>query len=144
MKEGQLIEVALAEVRWADDAQWALYGDWDLSQIAEEEAENLRQQVISGALNINDLRAGVAWANALDREAFEQYGSDLRTGDQVAERTARRLMHLAGRSALNGLRNSRLRTLAQVELGQYSGGMPGMGKLETHDFTVRDEANLVQ
>lgn len=140
MTESRLAEVALTDVRWEDDARWAIHGDWDLDTIAEEEAEKLRAQVVTGELALEDLRAGVAWANALDREAVAVYGSDLNLGAQQAERTARRLMHIAGRSALKGVRNERLRASAHAA-HHTNVRMPGMGGLETHDM---NDSDLVQ
>ena len=140
MTKRRLTEIALMDARWEDDARWAVHGNWDLHMIAEEEAAKLRTQIVNRELNLKELRAGVAWANALDRESVEVYGSDLSIGEQKAERAARRLMHIAGRSALDGVRNERLRSL--VHVANRSGGqMPGMGGLETND---RKDTDLVQ
>lgn len=114
----KLTEVGLSDVRWAEEACWAVYGDWDLAEVAEEEADQLRRQVLMGAISIDELRAGVTWVNALDKEAVEMYGSDLTQGEQRAERTARRLMHMAGRAALEDLKNNRRRLIAQVACKQ--------------------------
>lgn len=137
MEEVRLIEVGLADKRWNDDALWAVYGAWDLKEVAEEEAEVLRNQVLEGEITVAELRAGVTWANALDRESVEAYGADLNQGGQKAERTARRLMHLAGRSALNSLKSRNARTIRVSQIYM----MLGMAKLETHDMKDR---NLVQ
>ncbi len=132
----RLVEVGLEDGRWtAEDAHWALNGDWDLSEVAQDEAEKLKCQVMSGAITIDELRGGVRWANALDQEAVEIYGSDLGCGEQVAERVARRLMHFAGRSALRSLRNKRLRVL-EVAATYSAGRFPRIGNLEMHD--IRD------
>lgn len=110
----QLIEVALTDTRWADDARWAIHNDWNLVDIANEEAARLIEGVAQGSLAIGDLRAGVVWANALDREAVELYEADLMAGEQRAERVARRLMHMAGRMALNAVKSRERRLIAQV------------------------------
>jgi hypothetical protein len=128
----KLVEVGLEDRRWAEDAYWALHGEWDLTEIAQEEASNLQGQVLSGAITIDELRGGVRWANALEKEAVEMYGADLSIGDQIQERVARRLMHLAGATALKGLRSRRLRTIATARVSTER-RMPGMGNLETHD-----------
>jgi len=140
MSDRELIEVGLSDDRWADDARWAVYGQWDLVEIAEEGSRVLREQVLNGAITVQDLRDGVKWANALDREAVELYGSDLTSGGQQQERVARRLMHMTGRAALHNLRNQRLRTVATATR-TATRQLFGMGKLETHDI---DDRNLVQ
>lgn len=118
MNGKKLNEVGLSNVRLAEDASWALYGGWDLAEIVEVEADRLKYQVRSGEISINELRAGVIWANALDKEAVESHGADLTHGDQRKERTVRRLMHSAGRSALEDLKNKRRRIIAQVACKQ--------------------------
>ena len=100
--------------------------------MAQDEAEKLKCQVMSGAITIDELRGGVCWANALEKEAVEMYCADLSIGDQIQERVARRLMHLAGATALKGLRSRRLRTIATARVSTER-RMPGMGNLETHD-----------
>ncbi|MFO0970836.1 MAG: hypothetical protein U0520_00585 [Candidatus Saccharimonadales bacterium] len=129
----RLVEVGLEDGRWtAEDAYWALNEGWDLSEMAQDEAEKLKCQVMSGAITIDELRGGVRWANALEKEAVEMYCADLSIGDQIQERVARRLMHLAGATALKGLRSRRLRTIATARVSTQR-RMPGMGNLETHD-----------
>lgn len=135
--DNYLIEVAQKDQKWSHDAEWAVAGNWDMNVIAEEEAWRLQQEVIKGEISLKELRLGVVWANALDREAVEVYGSDLKQGEQAVERFARRHMHLAGRLALTRLRNARLRT-AHIA---HQSTMSGMGGLGSHD--IRDR-NLVQ
>lgn len=115
MGRNELTEVGLADAHWAEEAAWAIQGGWELTLAAENDALRLRGHVLAGVITLDQLRGGVAWANALDQEAVERYGADLSVGEQQAERVARRMMHLAGRSALNGLKNNRLRTIAAVE-----------------------------
>jgi hypothetical protein len=135
--EKRLADVASQDERWVYDAEWAAAADWDMNVIAEDEAVRLRRQVLEGQISLSELRAGVVWANALDREACELYGADFRSGAQVAERVARRHMHLAGRLALRDLKSSRLRIIHTVGIRRR----PVVGATETHD--IRDR-NLVQ
>lgn len=141
MSDRKLIEVGLADERWSEDAHWAVNNQWNFVEATEQDAELLRDQVLNGEITIQELRQGVVWANALDQEAVEMYGADLTFGEQQQERAARRLMHMAGRNALSGLRNARLRSVAYASRVATNQHFVGMGKFETHD--IRDR-NLVQ
>lgn len=137
MKDEQLLEVGLADERWADYARQVISGERTISEAVEEEANGLRYFALNGLLSIADLRQGLMWANNFDREAVEQYGADLNQGKQQEERTARRIMHLATREALDSLKTTTRRTVAQVTLKGLA--MPhGMGRLETHDMRDKD------
>lgn len=118
MDNEKLTVIGLTKSQWAEDAIGVVNENWDFARIVEEEAVRIQQQVLRGLLTIDDLRACVCWANALDKEAVEAYGADLTKGDQQAERTARRMMHLAGRTALEGLKSSRKRLIAHVACKQ--------------------------
>lgn len=114
MNNEKLVEVCLTDKRWVNDVYGIVNEGWDLVGIAEEEAERLRLQVLYGGITIDELRAGVAWVNALDKESVELYGADVMQGDQRAERIARRLMHLSARSAYKDLKTNRKRQIARV------------------------------
>lgn len=118
MERKFLQEVAVAEYRWAEAAYGIITDNWEMEGVVREEAELIRTQVLRGSVSLDELRAGVAWANALDRESIETYGAGLPEGAQAVERTARRVMHLAGRSALNGLKSRNRRLIAHVACNQ--------------------------
>lgn len=134
----KLTEVAATDSRYQEEAHGVVFESWDMDCIIEESAQTLRAQLLNGHITVDELRLGVIWANALDKEAVELYGSDFTTGEERVERAARRIMHLAGRGALMDFRNKRVRTttVAHAHVGKC-----GMGVLETHD--IRDR-NLVQ
>lgn len=138
MTQHYLTEVATADARWSEEAQWAIAGQWDLDEAAQSSAEELRAAVLHGHLALSELRAGVAWVNALDKEAGERYGFDLRHGAQLHERTARRLMHLAGRQALRSLASRRQRDQLFATTHTRARVVIGMGSLETHDIRNQD------
>ena len=98
--ERQLVEVAIQTFRWADAAEDVVSWGGRLSLEIDEAAHDLAQSVVKGVVGVGDLRAGVVWANALDYEAVELHGADLTGGLQLHERVARRIMHGAGRNAL--------------------------------------------
>ena len=118
MNNEKLTNVGLTESQWVEDATGVVNDNWDFARIVEEEAARIQRQVLRDLLTVDDLRALVCWANALDKEAVEAYGADLTQGDQQAERTARRMMHLAGRAALESLKSSRKRLIAHVACKQ--------------------------
>lgn len=102
-KRTSLEEVASTEFRWRESAEGILNDNWEMKSIIADHAEDLQRSFLRGFYNIQELRGGVVWANALDREAVELYGSDLAGGDQLKERVARRIMHHSGRLALSTL-----------------------------------------
>lgn len=118
MEHKLLQEVAVAEYRWAEAAHGIISDNWEIEEVVREEAELIRDQVVKGSVSMDELRGGVTWANALDRESIEKYGAGLPEGAQAVERTARRVMHLAGRSALNSLKNRNRRLIAHVACNQ--------------------------
>lgn len=79
-----------------------LANDWELEAQAEEYGMSLARQVTQGSLAAGDLRAGVCWANALDREVVALSSTSAETLGQAdhLEATARRIAHHAGRYAL--------------------------------------------
>jgi hypothetical protein len=111
-----LEEFALSDSRWDEAARGVVDLQWELSEQVEIETELLARNVLSGAVKVGELRGGVLWASALDREAVEVYGSDLAEGAQQYERTARRIMHHSGRMALAALKTSRKLSDARVRL----------------------------
>lgn len=77
-------------------------------------ADTWSQSVLGGNLAPQDLRAGLAWLRALDAEACVMYGSDLGNGAQVAERYARRVLHHAGKLAVDNVGTADARFLYQI------------------------------
>lgn len=87
--------------RWSGAAERVLANQAQMSEEVVEQVECFSRALKLGTLAVDELREGVRWANALDAEAVASYGSDTLTGEAQLERTARRVMHLAGRTALN-------------------------------------------
>lgn len=96
--------------------------------------------VLYGDITVHELRGGVRWANALDREAT-QYADTF----SAVEQTARRITHHAGRMALGHVKTEsrRVRWLA---LTAWASTMAQRQVLEEHDETIRAQhiKNLVQ
>lgn len=93
--------------QWQEAATGILTEGWDMESEIELHTQRLVGLVLSNTVSVGELRGGVTWASALDREAVHMYGSDTREGECTYERTARRIMHLAGRGALNQVKNYR-------------------------------------
>lgn len=103
--------VALLEQRWRESAVGVMTDGWDIEEESQYLAKVLVSSVMRGVVTVDELRGGVAWVNALDAEASTRQSADITEGDYRWERTARRLMHQAGRLALDDLKNKRKRTI---------------------------------
>ncbi len=103
--------VALLEQCWRESAVGVMTDGWNIEEEGQYLAKILVSRVVRGAETIDELRGGVAWASALDAEGSSRQSSDLTEGDYRWERIARRLMHQAGRLALDDLKNKRRRTI---------------------------------
>ncbi len=119
-EDSKIEEWSISIEQWRESARGVLTDDWDLQSEVELHADQLVSQVYRGVMTIRQLRAGVIWANALDSEATERQGSDLAQGDFVFERTARRIMHHAGRTALEQVKNQQKRTALTATYGKSS------------------------
>ncbi len=107
MEKQQLEIVAAAEYRWREAAEGVIWDKWDIQAEIYDAANVLLNQVVRSVVTVSDLRAGVAWASALDAEAVKLHGSDLESSDQRLERVARRIMHHSGRTALESVKSRR-------------------------------------
>ena len=103
--------VALLEQCWRESAVGVMTDGWNIEEEEQYLSKILVSRVVRGAVTVDELRGGVAWASALDAEASSRQSSDLTEGDYRWERIARRLMHQAGRLALDDLKNKRRRTI---------------------------------
>lgn len=102
---------------WRESARGVITEGWEIEEVSEVLADELASKVTKKELKVDQLRQGVIWANALEEEAQNSYGSDLSSGDYRFERTARRIMHHAGRMALEQVKNRRKRTILSVRRG---------------------------
>src|SRR5690606_10815646 len=109
---GELIEIASVGTNWGEVAREIVSANWLLHDQVCIEAGRLVGLVLSGSVSTEELRGGVAWACALDKESVAIYGSDITEGSQRLERTARRLMHQSGREALSAVGSRRRREMA--------------------------------
>ncbi|GEM_PF-3016710 len=121
-----LTEVAVQYERWREAAEGVVNLGWETHDIVEEEAAHLTRAVICGHIAVADLRHGVQYASALDVEAVKRYGSDITTGEERVERTARRIMHHSGRTALSAVKTSSKRVTMQVK---YTSHKQGYGRI---------------
>ncbi|HLC91475.1 MAG TPA: hypothetical protein VJC09_00305 [Candidatus Saccharimonadales bacterium] len=110
----------------------------DLEEEAERQGKTLTEKLIAGEVSIADLRRGISWVNALDKEVVETIDSpieELGHQDRL-EATARRLAHSSGKAALHEVRSeSNLRQMRLMR-HQVNSGMPGMGSPEKHDHLI--------
>lgn len=109
--------------RWSAASKRIVKDESKIQEEVERNAVLLGQELGAGVFAMDDLRKGVRWANALDAEAVRLHGSDTSVGDeQQFERTARRVMHLAGRAALNEANRAwQLQTNSNVGRNQRRG-----------------------
>lgn len=93
----------LVKQGWHDAAKDLIAWEWSLASEAELHGKVLSDGVVAGQLSVEDLRGGVVWANAHDREATMVLGAcaadAIHVDDQI-EATARRLAHHSGKWAL--------------------------------------------
>ncbi len=97
---------------WQNASAVIQAGEWTIEEWVQFNADRLIDRVLAGECSLNDLRGGVAWANALDLESVSM-GVDLHADDEDGkEALSRRLVHHAGRLALNSLKSHRKRNNA--------------------------------
>lgn len=119
MKQATKIhEWAVNQEYYGESARAILTADWSFDHEVEVFSQELIGQVLDKSLTVSDLRAGVIWANALDAEAVEAYGPDATTGEAAHERMARRLIHHAGRTALEAVGTESKRIILSVRRRQ--------------------------
>lgn len=116
----ELVEWAILHEPWRESARGVLTDGWDMRDIIELHADELVGQVCRGSVTIKQLRAGVKWANALDEEVVKHQDVELINGKYVFEFTARRIMHHAGRMALEQVKSQSKRTVLTVTRGKSS------------------------
>ncbi len=111
---------AVSSQVWRESARGVMTDGWDTQETIEFLANYLINQVMTTKISLNELRAGVAWASALDAEATEKQSASLNEGDYRFERTARRIMHHAGRTALEKVKNRHKRLVLQIGYSKKS------------------------
>ena len=141
MTEQREIQHELSGTEWGAYAREYLEVDdvWSLEEEIGYRAAQLSARVSAGKLSRGDLRAGRAYANALDAEttalATDGDIESLDGADQV-EAVARRIANGAGAKALHAHRNHRVhgRTVSEYHASRRRSGIPGMGALERKDM----------
>ncbi len=112
----------LIELYWYAAADTIIQRGYDLDLIAIDCGTELATQVAFSLISVTDLRAGVQWTEALNREVFELCGGwqvDMHA-DDFAEAIARRLAFRAGRHALNLTRKESQRFAIRARLGGHN------------------------
>lgn len=120
LKEETIEQWALEHEAWRESARGVLTDGWDIKAEVEYFATQLAGEVCRGFVSVEELRGGVSWVNALDKEATERFGSDLSVGDFKFERTTRRIMNHAGRMALEQVNNKSKRIILQSKYTRFS------------------------
>lgn len=105
---------AVRDMLWRESARGVMTDGWEIAEVTDLLATNLVNQVINGRIDLEELRSGVVWASALDAEATQRQSAILDVGDYRFERTARRIMHHAGRTALEQVKTRHKRTILSV------------------------------
>lgn len=106
--ERKIEDVIVNEQHWGMEAQEMLDWDWAIKDHAEYCATGLVNKIIRGQLTVDELRGGVAWANALDSEATAVIAEVDVIGEQDRlELAARRLANKSGRLALKQVGSER-------------------------------------
>lgn len=102
----------LVEQGWTRASQQIILGEQDFGYTVQREGQQLADSVVGQELSIRELRGGVAWANAHDREVDQVIGcmdsQNICFEDQL-EAVARRLAHHSGRLALDLVGSNRKR-----------------------------------
>lgn len=112
----------LIDLQWYAAAENIIQCGYDLDLIAHDCADELATQVAFELIPVTDLRAGVQWTAALNREVFELYGgwrADMHV-DDYAEAVTRRLAFRAGRRALSLTRKETQRFALRARLGGHN------------------------
>lgn len=105
------LEQVMRDTEWYEAAKEMRTNEWTIEAQTSYMAEVLIARVLDGVCSVQDLRAGVAWANALDAEAVK-LGV---TTDIHNEALARRLAHHGGRTALARVRTSSRLTTERIK-----------------------------
>lgn len=119
-------KIALRDEQWRTAAMSVLYEGEVFEEVVAIHAAELQARVLareSGALK--ELREHVGRASMLDAEAVNLFGADVKEGNFQHERMARRIMHHAGRTALEGVKSKRRRGTAWAKAQRSSGFMLG-------------------
>lgn len=114
--ERKLHDAMVLDGQWRDATQEMLENEWTVDAQAERFGTVLRDHVIRGHLQVRDLRAGVAWVNALDGEATIIARGDISSLGEAdfLEATARRIVHGAGKQALKVVKTTSRLEIARV------------------------------
>lgn len=141
MTERKLQDAMAEHSQWQEAAQEMLAEGWDIDVQAEYYGIGLTNRVIRGRLTVDDLRAGVTWANALDGEANAVAGGDINTLGEAdhLEAAARRIAHKAGRLALNRVKSERRLQASRADFNRRmnllgSSSNAGLFQLEAKDL----------
>jgi hypothetical protein len=112
----KLEDCMVLEGYWCSTAIKIAIFNADMTEQVEYFSERLVDAVCFGATEVNELRGGVSWANALDKEAVELLNSEdeILLADRV-EATARRLVHHAGRIALQQVKTDHRRSILRIK-----------------------------
>lgn len=139
MREQRILTDAMTQTPgWRVAAQEMITWNWELDDHAEYHGRLIVDQLLDGKMTVPELKGGIAWVNALDKEIalttagpIEEFGPDDRL-----EATAVRLAHHAGRFALQEVKSSRYLETLRVRNQISSASMPGMGGINERKYAL--------
>lgn len=141
MENERILNESGINSKWTEAAREMLAFDCGLREQTEYYSQRLISSVINGHISIEELRAGVAWANALDREIVERCDDieSLGSEDRI-EAFSRRIAHHSGRIALKqvGSNTKMLVTIATRRKRTVLNNNSGMFSLEPKDLTLQE------
>lgn len=113
--ERKLSNEMMDDQKWLDITNGIILDRWSVDEQVELEGTVLADMVVQGQIDLDSLRAGVIWANALDREAVEAANGNIISlvQEDRVEALARRIAHHVGRFALEKVK-SRTRLNAYI------------------------------
>jgi hypothetical protein len=138
MEEQRLLIDRMAQTPdWYVAANEMIAGEWELDDQAEYYGQLFVDQLLAGELSVKELKGGIAWANALDKEIVETTSAPIDELEEADRReaTARRVAHHAGRFAIHQVKSTRHLERLRVR-AQINRHMPGMGGIGERKYAL--------
>ena len=117
--ERQLMDIQINEQLWAEATDEMFRERWETHDQGDHYGRSLARAVITGEMDITDLRRLRARSNRLDQEAVEISDGNIENLDDADyfEATARRIANQATSYALESVKSRRLRFKQKRQIG---------------------------